>query len=142
MRVRSDCIFCKIVAGEIPCTKVFEDDLVFSLMDICPLNEGHLLVVPKEHFENILDIPPDLYGHLASVLCRISRAVQDSLSPDGMNVMQLNGRAGNQVVPHVHLHLVPRWNGDGLRICGWEPVQGDPGKIAAAADQIRSKMPD
>lgn len=142
MSIRSDCVFCKIVAGEIPCTKVFEDDLVLSFMDICPLNKGHLLVIPKDHYENILDIPPDIYGRLAYTICRIARAVQDSLSPDGMNVMQLNGRAGNQVVPHVHLHLVPRWMGDGLTICGWEPVQGDNTDIARAADLIRSKMLD
>jgi len=140
MNVRSDCIFCKIVAGDIPCTKVFEDDLVLSFMDICPLNKGHLLVVPREHFETILDIPPALYGHMASVVCRIAKAVQDALAPEGMNLMQLNGRAGNQVVPHVHMHLVPRWNGDGLTICGWEPVQGDAAEISSAADLIRSRL--
>ncbi|MGC9028946.1 MAG: HIT domain-containing protein, partial [Desulfomonilaceae bacterium] len=80
MNVRSDCIFCKIVAGDIPCTKVFEDSRVLSFMDICPLNKGHLLVIPKEHFETILDIPPELYGHMASVVCRIARAVQDALA--------------------------------------------------------------
>ncbi len=142
MSVRNDCIFCKIVAGQIPCTKVFEDRLVLSFMDICPLNKGHLLVIPKDHYETILDIPADIYGHLASTICRIAKAVKDSLNPDGMNVMQLNGRAANQVVPHVHLHLVPRWTGDGLTICGWEPVQGDQNEIAAVAAQIRSMIVD
>ncbi len=91
-------------------------------MDINPLNKGHLLVVPKDHFNNIQDIDPELYGKLFSILCKIAKAVQAGLNPDGMNVLQLNGRAANQVVPHVHIHLVPRWTGDGLTISDWEPV--------------------
>ena len=140
MRTRSDCIFCKIVAGQIPCTKVFEDDSALAFMDICPLNKGHLLVIPKEHHEDILEMEPGLYGHLASLICKLAKAVNLSLAPHGMNVMQLNGKAGNQVVPHVHLHLVPRWEGDALTICAWEPVPGDPNEITAVADTIKAKL--
>jgi histidine triad (HIT) family protein len=140
MKTRSDCIFCKIVAGGIPCTKLFEDDFALAFMDICPLNKGHLLVIPKEHFENILDMEPELYAHMASVICKLSKAVNKAIGPAGMNVMQLNGKAGNQVVPHVHFHLVPRWEGDGLTICAWEPVPGDMGHIQAAADSIKASL--
>lgn len=140
MRTRQDCIFCKIVAGEIPCIKVFEDESALAFMDISPLNKGHLLVIPKEHFETILDVDPPLYGHLASVICRLAKAVNAGLAPEGMNLMQLNGKAGNQVVPHVHLHLVPRWTGDGLTITAWEPVPGDMGHIAAIAEIIKDKL--
>lgn len=141
MKTRSDCIFCKIVAGDIPCTKVYEDDRALAFMDISPLNKGHLLVIPKEHYETILDIEPELFGHLAALICRIAKAANASVAPDGMNVMQLNGKAGNQVVPHVHLHLVPRWEGDGLTICAWEPVPGDATDIKATAEGIKAKLP-
>jgi histidine triad (HIT) family protein len=140
VKTRSDCIFCKIVAGRIPCTKVFEDETALAFMDICPLNKGHLLVIPKEHFDNILEMEPGLYGHLASVLCNLAGAVHTGLHPAGMNVMQLNGKAGNQVVPHVHLHLVPRWENDGLTICAWEPVPGDKNDIEAAAEIIKANL--
>jgi histidine triad (HIT) family protein len=140
MTTASDCIFCKIVAGHIPCTKVFEDESALAFMDICPLNKGHLLVIPKAHYENILEMDPELYGHLASLICKLAKAVNMSIAPQGMNVMQLNGKAGNQVVPHVHLHLVPRWEGDALTVCAWEPVAGDKDAIAAAANMIRAKL--
>lgn len=140
MNTRNDCIFCKIVAGEIPCTKLFEDDEVLSFMDISPLNRGHLLVIPKEHYETILDIPPELYGFIAQAICKIAKVVGASLEPHGMNVMQLNGEAGNQVVPHVHMHLVPRWFDDKLTICSWEPVLGDREDIALAAEEIKARI--
>lgn len=140
MRKRDDCIFCKIVAGEIPCMKVYEDDSVLGFMDIMPLSKGHVLVIPKEHLENIGETDPELYGHLASVICRISRAVQESFAPDGLNVQQLNGKAANQVVPHLHMHLVPRWHGDGITISEWEPVPGNMEEIAANAEEIKSRL--
>lgn len=140
MKTSKDCIFCRIVAGEIPSTTVYEDDLALAFMDISPLGRGHLLAIPREHFENIVEIGPDVYGHLCSVICKLSKAVQAAVRPDGLNVLQLNGRAGNQVVPHLHIHLVPRWNGDGLRITAWDPIPGNREEIAATAEQIRSKL--
>jgi histidine triad (HIT) family protein len=140
MRTSENCIFCRIVAGEIPCTKVFEDDTVLAFMDISPLNKGHLLVIPKEHFDNIMEIDSRLYGHMASVICNLAKAVKNALAPEGANVMQLNGKAGNQVVPHVHIHLVPRWNGDGLTICAWEPVPGDKNEILLHAENIKAQL--
>jgi histidine triad (HIT) family protein len=140
MRVNEDCIFCKIVAGKIPCTKVYEDERALAFMDVSPLNEGHLLVVPKEHFGDIVEIDPGLYGHLYALVCKMAKAVQASVGPEGMNVMQLNGKAGNQVVPHLHIHLVPRWTGDGLTICAWDPVAGRKEEIVAVAQQIKNKI--
>ncbi|MBI5250637.1 MAG: HIT family protein [Desulfomonile tiedjei] len=140
MRTSKDCVFCKIVAGEIPCIRVFEDDKVLAFMDISPLNKGHLLVIPKEHFETMLEIDSRLYGHVAGVICDLAKAANAALNPEGMNVMQLNGKAGNQVVPHVHMHLVPRWTGDGLRICGWEPIPGDKSEILQHAEKIKAEL--
>jgi histidine triad (HIT) family protein len=140
MKTMDDCIFCKIVAGQIPCTKIFEDDKVLAFMDISPLNKGHFLVIPKEHFGTVLEIDPDSYGHLYSVICSLSKAAQAALSPNGMNVLQLNGKAGNQVVPHLHIHLVPRWTGDGLSIAAWEPVPGNFEEIKKTADAIKAQI--
>jgi histidine triad (HIT) family protein len=140
MKTRDDCIFCKIVAGQIPCIKVYEDDNILSFMDISPLNKGHLLVIPKEHFETIAEVEPASYGNLYTAIAKLSKAVYASLKPDGINIMQLNGRAANQVVPHVHVHLVPRRADDGLTISAWEPVPGDMADIAATAETIKSNL--
>jgi histidine triad (HIT) family protein len=140
MKTMKDCIFCKIVAGEIPCTKIVEDDVTLSFMDISPLNKGHILVVPKEHYSTILETDAELYGYLYSAVNRISKAVQAALNPDGINIMQLNGKAANQVVPHLHIHIVPRWYGDGLTISAWEPVPGNMEDILKNAEIVRSRL--
>ncbi len=140
MKTSEDCIFCKIVAGQVPSTKIYEDETILAFMDIMPLNKGHLLVIPKEHLENIVEADPDLYGHLASVICRIAKAVDAAVEPDGMNVLQLNGEAANQVIPHLHMHIVPRWNEDGLTISAWDPVMGDGKEISATAELIKQRL--
>jgi histidine triad (HIT) family protein len=140
MKTMKDCIFCRIVAGEIPCTKLFEDDVTLSFMDISPLNKGHILIVPKEHYNTIVEADPELYAHLYGVVCRISKALQAALNPDGINILQLNGKAANQVVPHLHIHIVPRWHGDGLTISAWEPVPGKMDEIARNAEMVKSKL--
>ena len=131
-----DCIFCKIVSGEIPCTKVFEDDRVLAFMDINPLNDGHLLVIPKTHATTILDIDEADFAAVTKAVHKLSKAVQEALKPDGINLLQLNGKAANQVVPHLHVHIVPRWYEDGLRVSQWEIVPGDFEKINGISDQI------
>jgi histidine triad (HIT) family protein len=131
-----DCIFCKIVDGEIPCTKVFEDDRVLAFMDINPLNEGHLLVIPKSHAATIFEIHEKDFAAVTAVTHKIAGAVQKALNPEGINVLQLNGKAANQVVPHLHVHIVPRWSGDGLTISQWEIVPGDMEKISNVAEKI------
>jgi len=140
MAAKDDCVFCKIVAGEIPCFKVYEDDRALAFMDISPLSKGHLLVVPKKHCANILEMDPDLYGYLCTLIAKLARAVNAALAPDGINVQQLNGKAANQVVMHVHIHLVPRWHGDGITISEWELVPGNMDEISAIAEQIKGKL--
>ncbi len=125
MKKDENCIFCKIVDGIIPCFKVYEDDRILAFMDINPLNPGHALVIPKEHSATIFDISPEDYGRISIVAARIAVAVKNVMRPDGINIMQLNGKAANQVVPHVHMHVTPRWFGDGLAISEWEPVPGN-----------------
>ena len=135
-----DCIFCKIVSGEIPSVKVYEDDTVFAFMDINPLNDGHLLVIPKAHAGTIHEITEADFVAVMSATHKLAAAVRKALNPEGINLMQLNGRAANQVVPHLHVHIVPRWSGDGLSICKWEPMAGNMEKIQEVAKRIRSEV--
>jgi histidine triad (HIT) family protein len=135
-----DCIFCKIINGEIPSVKVYEDDRVFAFLDINPLNAGHVLVIPKAHAETIHDISKDDFVAVAGATHRLAAAMNKALRPEGINLMQLNGKAANQVVPHLHVHIVPRWAGDGLTICKWELVSGDMEEIKAVGEKIRRAM--
>jgi histidine triad (HIT) family protein len=140
MEHRDDCLFCKIVKGEIPCIKIYEDENALAFMDIAPLNQGHVLIIPKSHYETILDIEPDVFGWLGNVVTRVCKAVQKTLKPDGINVMQLNGKAANQVVPHLHIHVVPRNFGDGLSICAWNPIPGSMDQIKSTAEAIKAYL--
>ena len=135
-----DCIFCKIVSNEIPSEQVYEDDRVFAFMDINPLNDGHLLIIPKVHAATIHEIDEADFLAVMSATHKLAAAVKKSLNPDGINLLQLNGKAANQVVPHLHVHIVPRWSGDGLTVSKWNLVPGDMEKVKGVAEQIRSKI--
>ncbi len=135
-----DCIFCKIVSGEIPSVKVYEDDRVFAFMDINPINEGHLLIVPKAHAATIHEIAEADFLAVMSATHKLAAAVKKALNPDGINLLQLNGKAANQVVPHLHVHIVPRWFGDGVSVSQWELVAGDMEKIQGVAERVRDEM--
>ncbi len=131
------CIFCKIAKGEIPAVKVYEDEKVLAFMDINPINDGHTLVIPKKHAENIFEISPEDLSEVISVAHKIARAIKNSLNPEGLTVVQLNGRVAGQVVPHFHVHLIPRKEDDPLKI-SWMMIPGDMDKIKATAGKIKS----
>ena len=136
-----DCIFCKIVKGEIPCFKVYEDDKVLAFEDINPISEGHTLIIPKKHALNLWEIPAeDLAAiHLASQ--KIVHALKDALNPVGVAVLQLNGRGVNQVVMHYHLHLMPRTSeGPQLSVTDWEMKEGDMEAIKKTAEKIAAAL--
>jgi histidine triad (HIT) family protein len=109
-------------------------------MDINPLNDGHLLVIPKTHATTILEIEERDFLAVTAAVHKIASAVQAALKPDGINLLQLNGKAANQVVPHLHVHIVPRWSGDDLEISQWEIVPGDFEKINGVAERIVSAL--
>ena len=135
-----DCIFCRIISGEIPSVMVYEDDRVYSFMDINPLNDGHLLIIPKTHAATIDEIGAEDFAAVMAATHKLAGAVKKALNPDGMNIMQLNGKAANQVVGHLHVHIVPRWSGDGLTICNWEPAPGDMKRITHVSEEIKSQL--
>ncbi|MHA2363352.1 MAG: HIT family protein [Candidatus Hodarchaeales archaeon] len=113
----SDCVFCKIVAGEIPSQKLFENDNVYAFLDINPLSKGHMLVIPKNHAERLHEISDDDLSEILVVLKKLALAA----NVKDYNILQNNGRIAHQVVPHVHFHLIPKTSSDGLGI-GWTPI--------------------
>ncbi len=111
----SDCLFCKIIQKEIPSTSVYEDADVYAFLDIHPVNLGHVLVVPKQHSEGLLDTDPVILGKWILVIQKIAKAMKTSLGIEGFNLEQNDGAVAGQVIPHVHMHIIPRFVGDGLR---------------------------
>ncbi|PDW01645.1 HIT family protein [Candidatus Viridilinea mediisalina] len=105
-------IFSRIVSGEIPAAKLYEDDLTLAFLDINPASRGHVLVICKEELPALLDLPPELVAAVAQTVQRVARAINAALQPDGFNVIQNNGAAAGQTVFHYHVHIIPRWNGD------------------------------
>jgi histidine triad (HIT) family protein len=134
-----DCIFCKMVAGQVPVTKVYEDEIVLAFLDIGPVSDGHTLVVPKEHFARLHDCPAELLGRFCSRLGRIAGAVADAMDSDGYNLLCNNGRAAGQLVEHLHFHLIPRHNGDGV-FDRWPSYEYPDGKSEAIAAKIRKNL--
>jgi len=137
MATDTDCIFCKIVAGEIPSTKVAEDDDTFVFMDVNPATRGHALVIPKRHTQDVTTIDP---ADLATVMVKaqeIAKRAEQALGADGVNLLNCCGSAAWQTVFHFHVHVIPRYAGDGLTE-PWKPGQGgDAEVIAAAAEALR-----
>ncbi|HWP73740.1 MAG TPA: HIT family protein, partial [Methylomirabilota bacterium] len=109
----TDCVFCKIRDGQIPSLKIFEDDRTLAFMDINPVSHGHCLVIPKAHAASLFEAEvEDLQATIAAAQ-QVARAIREALAPDGLNMLQANGAAAFQSVPHFHLHLIPRWANDG-----------------------------
>jgi histidine triad (HIT) family protein len=137
----ADCIFCKIVRGEIPCVKVCEDDRMLAFADINPISDGHTLIIPKAHAENIWEIEMEdlLAIHRASQ--KVAAAIKSALNPVGVACLQLNGRGVNQLVMHYHLHLIPRLpQGPKLSMTDWELKPGDMDKIKETAGKIAAAL--
>lgn len=111
-----DCIFCKIAKGEIPSATVYETNEFKAMLDVAPANKGHVLIIPKEHYDNIFQIDEATAGKLFSLGTKIARAMKEELACDGMNVLQNNGEVAGQTVNHFHLHLIPRFKEDGIKL--------------------------
>ncbi len=134
-----DCVFCKIRDGQVPATRVYEDERTLAFMDINPLNDGHCLVVTRAHAATLWEVTEaDLQAAIA-IARRVAVALRAALAPDGLNLLQANGAAAFQSVPHFHLHLVPRWKDDGKGL-DWTLVPGDRARIQATAEKIRTAL--
>jgi histidine triad (HIT) family protein len=135
-----DCIFCKIINGEIPAIKILDEKQILAFMDINPLAQGHMLVIPKNHAENILDISEDDLAAVINAAKRCAEAAKSGLKAEGITVLQLNGKASNQVVPHLHFHVIPRWKNDGIPVAKWEPKAGDMEEIEKTAGKVKEHI--
>jgi len=135
-----DCIFCKIVAGEIPSTKIYEDENFLAFLDIKPVSSGHTLLVPKKHYTNIFDADPEVLKGLAVTGQKIARAVKEGVGASGVNYSSNNGAAAGQVVFHLHQHIIPRSESDGLR--AWSQREYGQGEAEQVAKSIIEKLQD
>ena len=136
-----DCIFCKIIKGEIPCIKVCEDDKVLAFADINPISTGHILIIPKTHAENIWEISADDLAAIHRTSKKVADGIKKALNPLGVAALQLNGKGVNQVVMHYHLHLIPRLpDGPEIKMTKWELIPGDMEAIKATAAKISAAM--
>ncbi len=134
-----DCIFCKIANGEIPSATIYENSDFRVILDVAPANRGHALIIPKEHFKDIFDIDAVTAGKLFSLATEVARAMKSVLHCDGLNIVQNNGLIAGQTVFHFHLHLIPRYEGDGIKLT-WEQHESDSADLQELAREIRKKI--
>jgi histidine triad (HIT) family protein len=137
MAADPDCLFCKIISGEIPSTRVHEDERTIAFMDINPATRGHVLVVPREHTTNLLTVPEEDLHACASAAKRLAARIEERLGADGINLLNSCGAAAWQTVFHFHVHVIPRYGGDPLRL-PWHPAPGDRDEIAETARVLES----
>jgi histidine triad (HIT) family protein len=130
-----DCIFCKIIAGELPATIIAEDERTMSFMDIAPATRGHALVIPRTHAADLLSVDREDLAATALAAASLARRMKERLGADGVNLLNACGAAAWQTVFHFHVHVIPRYAGDPLRL-PWVPAQGDPAEIASAGQEL------
>jgi histidine triad (HIT) family protein len=135
------CVFCQIVADSGKCVLLAEDPAAMAFMDIHPANPGHCLVIPRGHWPTVFDIPPDAFASVARLVVRVATGVQLALAPTGLSLVQANGHAANQTVPHLHVHVLPRQDGDRLALNWPRTAIGDADRIAEIAARIRDRLP-
>ena len=134
-----NCIFCKILAKQIPSALVYEDEHAYAFLDIAPFEKGHTLVIPRFHAERLVDMPTEWLLRLMPAVQKTAALLLARLPCDGFNLLQSNGKCATQVVPHVHFHVIPRWNGHDML---WLPGKYDsPEEITALAARLRKSQP-
>jgi histidine triad (HIT) family protein len=133
------CIFCAIVAQQIPSTTVAENAQAVAIMDINPAHEGHVLVLPKAHSTDLFDMPLEVGAAVMQLCQQVARAIKASLQPDGLNLLQASGAAAGQEIFHTHVHVLPRWQGD-QTLQWWEMRPGNAERIRQVAAQIRAAL--
>ncbi|MBR0381972.1 MAG: HIT family protein [Eubacterium sp.] len=137
--MKHECIFCKIANGQIPSSTIYEDSHFRVILDINPATRGHSLIIPKEHYDNIYDMDAETAGKLFSLAAYIARSIQKGTDCDGLNIVQNNGEAAGQTVDHLHLHLIPRYKGDGQKIL-WTPHESDADELEEIRKKIKKEL--
>ncbi|MFC1697405.1 HIT family protein [Nanoarchaeota archaeon] len=135
----SDCIFCKVIKGELPSYKLYEDDDVFVILDVGPINKGHVLIIAKEHAPTLLEASEELLCKIMKVAKKIAPAVVNATNADGFNFYQNNGEDSGQMVPHLHFHIIPRFKGDGL-FNSWPNKKYKEGEADEMLEKIKNEI--
>jgi histidine triad (HIT) family protein len=133
-----NCIFCKIIKGEIPAEKIYEDENFLAFLDITPVNHGHTLLIPKNHYENIYVLPEDILSKISPFFKKIAMAVKKATNADGINIGMNNEGAAGQVIPHAHFHIMPRFLNDGYIL--WHGKEATPEELKENAEKIRQTL--
>lgn len=131
-----ECTFCKIMKGEIPCSKLYEDELFIAFLDIAPANKGHALVVPKEHYETTEDTPEEILCLMMAVVKKLAAKISSELKTDGYNIFMNNKKAAGQLVPHLHCHIVPRFEDDGIDF-DWPHLKYEDREMESFRDKLK-----
>ncbi len=134
----NECIFCKVIKGELPASKIYEDSDVLAFLDIKPVNPGHTLIIPKSHFESIHDTPDELVAKMSIVAKKIAGAIQMKLGAEGVNIGMNNGTAAGQIVFHAHIHVMPRYGTDSFKL--WAGKEYRAGERERVAEKIKSVL--
>jgi len=134
----NNCVFCQIISGKIPSYKVYEDDAVYAFLDIAPVNYGHTLVVPKEHYANMETIPEDVLCQLMTAVKKVGKAIKEGLGVAGYNIAENNDPIAGQVIPHIHFHIIPRRRDDGLKL--WPQGKYGDGEAEETAEKIKRSI--
>ncbi|MCL1698701.1 MULTISPECIES: HIT family protein [unclassified Lysinibacillus] len=136
----SDCLFCKIIDGSIPSTKIYEDEHVYAFTDISPVAKGHTLLIPKHHCKDLFEMPEDVARNLYAVAPKIANAIKAAFNPLGLNTINNNGAAAGQTVFHYHLHFIPRYDEkEGLGLI-WETRKYTPEQLTEVAESIKANL--
>ncbi len=138
--MNTDCIFCKIVHGQMPSSIVYEDEKSMAFMDIAPVAKGHVLVIPRMHYDPITATPDEVLAHLIGVVKQVAKAQVKALGANGINVSQANGRCAGQLVPHIHFHVIPRFDGDNKQMKWVSGSYADNDEMASYAETIRAAL--
>lgn len=132
---KDDCIFCKIADGEIPSKTIYEDELFRVILDLGPATKGHALIIPKEHADNLFDLPAEIAAKVLPTAQKVAVMMKDKLHCDGLNLVQNNGEIAGQTVMHFHMHMIPRYESDGQKI-GWIVGKPSQEELEAIKEQI------
>ena len=133
--VKDDCIFCKLANGIIPTNSLYEDDELKVIFDASPASKGHVLIIPKQHFDNVYSLDDDTAAHIFQTAVKVSGALKDGLGLEGLNIVQNNGEIAGQTVFHFHMHIIPRIKGDTVNV-GWVPGTADNDTIASIVEKV------
>ena len=136
---KEDCIFCKIANGEIPSKTLYEDGDFRVILDLGPATRGHALILPREHADNLYELPEDTAAKVFVLAKKMATKMTEKLHCDGLNIVQNNGEAAGQTVMHLHFHIIPRYNNDSVNI-GWQPMKPSSDELAATAELIKEKL--